>query len=220
MIAYGEGGQVIINSYGSSVKFWTNQFDTSSNEEYGSFISIDGKNITVNSELPEGKYDFTFIIVDKNWQSAYNGDNGDYYTVAHFKVTVNKAPVNVTVDVKDIIYNDTVVVDYVLDNINNTAIVPDGLVTITVYNQKGEIIYTNATSSFKDEKGSLSIEDYKFNVGTYTVNVKYTGSGNFLGNDTNCTFTVGKAESSFNSIDDIIVTYGNYTVPVSGNYNN
>ena len=212
VITYGEGGQVTINSLASSVKLYKNPSqiagwddEKTDNDFYGGDISISGKTITVSPDLNQGTYDFTFIIDDDNYQSGYN--NGKY-SLSHFKVTVKKANSNVTVNVKDSLYNGQVIVDYAIDNINNAAIIPDGSVTVTVYNEKDEIVYTNTTATFRNEKGSFNISDNKFNAGTYTVNVNYSGAYNFMGNNTNHTFTIGKAESSFNSINDIVFAYG------------
>ena len=223
VITYGEGGQVTINSLASSVKLYKNPSEIvglddekTDNDNYGKYISISGKNITVSPDLNQGSYDFTFIIDDVNYESSHSEFK---YTLSHFKVTVKKASSNVTVSIKDSVYNDTVIVDYAIDNINNTAIVPDGSVTVAVYNEKGEIVYINTTATFRNETGSFNISNYKFNTGTYTVNVNYHGDYNFIGNNTNHTFTVGKAETSFDNINDIEVIYGNYTVTVSGSVN-
>ena len=215
-IDYGEGGQVTFDSLGFSAILWENIWNPfSDNSQFAEYIIIDGKNIKVNPNLMVGNYTFSFIIDDDIWESPH--EYGGTYKLSFFNVIVNQASTNVAVNVKDASYNETVIVNYAVGNID--TVIPYGGVTVTVYDENSESIYINNTARVENGCGSFRIENYKFAVGTYTVNVNYVGSNNFIGSNANCTFTVRKAESSFDSIDDIIVTYGNYTITVSGNVN-
>ena len=128
---------------------------------------------------------------------TYNGNENFTGNSTKFKFTVHKAHTNITVKVNNSTFNQQVVIEYALNNINTSAHISNGNVIINIINRKdGSTVYHNSTASFVNEKGAFKISDYEFAAGNYTLNVTYNGNENFTGNSTLINFSVFKAHSS------------------------
>ena len=144
---------------------------------------------------------------------TYLGDANFIGSSSKFQFTVLKASTNISVDVNDVTYNQTVSMDFTVNNLNkNGAHVPDSDVSINITNKNtGKSVYYKANVAFVNEKGSLTIDDYEFAAGNYTVKVTYNGNDNFTANSTLFDFTVSKARTNV-SATVTNVTYNNSVI--------
>ena len=139
---------------------------------------------------------FEFAAGNYSANVTYNGSSDFMGSSSAFDFSVSKARTSVSVNVNNTIFNNTVIIEYVLDNIDTTSIIPDNNVVINIISKSnGNIVY-NKISSFAGEKGILNTGDYRFTAGNYTANVTYNGGANFLGTSSLFDFTVSKAHTS------------------------
>ena len=141
--------------------------------------------------------DFEFAAGNYTVNATYAGNDNFIGSSILSDFTVFKARTAVSVNVNNITFNQNVVVEYNLTNINGTsARIPNSNVNINIINKKTGVSVYNVNSSFNKEKGVLTITDFEFNAGNYSVTVTYAGNENFTGNSTEFDFTVLKARTS------------------------
>ena len=141
--------------------------------------------------------DFEFDVGNYTVKVTYNGNDNFIGNSTEFNFTISKAKTAVSVDVDDITYNQSPVVEFELDNIDTTAIIPDGKVILIVSDKNsGNVIYSNSNVLFDNEKGTLTISDCVFNAGEYSVNVFYEGNDKFVSSSMIANFKVFKATTN------------------------
>ena len=212
-VPYGVGGSVLIESLGESVSLFDSMYNPfSDNSLYGSLISVDGKNITVNPNLDPGDYKFSFIIDDKYYQSRIGSDN---VIPSYFNVKVVKANVTI-VNVKniDVEYgmNDTV---YVSGDINTTEFgdIRYGMdLTVTIANKSGNGWVSN-------DKFNISVSDVgAFEVGEYPIKIEGTSNYwyNVISNENAGILNVTGININLNQVNPIV--YGSQSNVTVGGY--
>ena len=156
-------------------------------ENVSSFVNERGMLTTTNSRFVSGNYTVNV---------TYGGSDNFLGNYSLFDFAVYKAHTRVSVNVNNTIFNNTVVVEYKLDNIDTSAIIPNGNVAVNIINKSNNKVVYTSTSSFVDEKGILYINDFELSAGDYTANVTYNGSDNFIGSSYVYDFRISKAHTS------------------------
>ena len=153
-----------------------------------------------------GKYTYT-LVADTLGEIVVNatfpGDSGEAprYSNAtnNTKFTVYKLNTTVELNVTDINYTNTEIINFTINETEAT-----GLVTVMV---TGEGIPTlSQVYEFNGEVLQLPLSDLK--AGTYTVTVSYPGDGKYNGNSTEKTFTVNKNSDYKLNVTANNITYG------------
>ena len=151
-----------------------------------------------------GNYNNISININESGFDLVNLSAGDYFIIikyagdvnytgsdvrVNFKVT--KAKTDITANVTGTIFNNRANVKGSVINTDSAVAVPDnGVVSIGVYDEKGDEIYTvNKSIRELNEGFDLNV----LGAGDYMVNATYLGSENFTKSNTTIPFTIRRA---------------------------
>ena len=170
--------------------------------------SADG-NFTIWIENPDLKN------LNVNNYSVYveiigNNNYENYSTVFSNVLEVIPARTAITIDVDDVVYNNTAVVNFNVSNIDSDNIIPTEIVAITVSTDSGIVYTVNSTT----DAGSVELPI--LDVENYTVTIVYDGDDNFAGSNSSYEFIVSIMPTTV-SLDDSYVVIGNNVTVTTAN---
>ena len=97
--------------------------------------------------------DYDLVAGNYTVNVIYKGNDNFTGSSAKFNFTVSKARTSVTAKANNTTFNQSVIVEYHLANINNTnAVIPNGTVTINITNKEnGKKVYYTSSAPFTNE---------------------------------------------------------------------
>ena len=206
-VVYGNNDSIVVKGSVNNTKFGDNYTGLvtvaiGGTQINGSNATCDNGNFTVWINDPKIKtlnvnnYD---ICVEIRGNSNYNHE--DAVTFSNI-LKVTPAKTSISVDIDNVVYNNTAIISFNVTNTDSDAIIPSENVNITVMNDSGIVYTVNSTTDGDNVDLPL------FNVGNYTVTITYEGDDNFMGNTSSREFNVTIMPTSI-SLDDIYVVVGN-----------